>query len=172
MSAPLPFVAEALEGLSPGRALDLACGRGRHLALLAERGWRVTGIDRDAERLAECRALVPDATLFADDIESEGWAPPEPGTWDVVLTTFFLYRPLVPAIAAALAPGGRWLLETFHVDNHLRRGHPRRRHLCLAAGEAGRLARAAGLDVVSIDERERGTVCTVRLIARRPRPAH
>jgi 2-polyprenyl-3-methyl-5-hydroxy-6-metoxy-1,4-benzoquinol methylase len=38
------FAAEAA-GLPPGRALDLACGEGRHAIWLASRGWQVTAVD-------------------------------------------------------------------------------------------------------------------------------
>jgi 2-polyprenyl-3-methyl-5-hydroxy-6-metoxy-1,4-benzoquinol methylase len=38
------FAAE-VEGLEPGRALDVACGEGRNAVWLAERGWQVTGVD-------------------------------------------------------------------------------------------------------------------------------
>lgn len=35
----------ALAGLTPGRALEIGCGRGRWLGRLRERGWRADGID-------------------------------------------------------------------------------------------------------------------------------
>ena len=38
------FAAE-VEGIEPGRALDVACGEGRNAVWLAELGWQVTGID-------------------------------------------------------------------------------------------------------------------------------
>lgn len=44
-AAPNRFVAEALDGVEPGRALDLAAGEGRNAVWLAERGWEVTAVD-------------------------------------------------------------------------------------------------------------------------------
>ncbi len=167
MSAALPFIERELAGLTPGTALDVACGRGRHLALLGRLGWRAVGVDRDADRLVDAARVAPSAELVCADIEAAPEALP-PGLFDVVLTTFFLYRPLVPHIARRVVPGGLWLLETFHVDNHLRRGHPRRAAFCLGPGEAAELARESGLEVVSLDEGERGDVFTARLVARRP----
>ena len=40
----------------PGRALDVACGRGRHALFLAERGLAVTAVDRDPRALEGLRA--------------------------------------------------------------------------------------------------------------------
>jgi SAM-dependent methyltransferase len=42
--------------------LDLGCGTGRHVLLLAEAGYRVTGVDRSAEMLAVARADVAGAS--------------------------------------------------------------------------------------------------------------
>lgn len=179
MSAPLSFVIAAVEQLTASagragcpaselRALDVACGRGRHLKVLADAGWRVTGVDVDAAVLAEAALRAPSAQLVAHDVEVNG-LPAAAGTgFDLVLTTFFLYRPLVPALAAALAPGGHWVMETFHVENVRRRGRPRREPFALQPGEAAALAEAAGLVVEQVDEGERGDVFTTRLLAWRP----
>lgn len=43
---------------SPGRALDLGCGRGAHAITLAERGWTVTGVDQIEVALRRARALA------------------------------------------------------------------------------------------------------------------
>src|SRR5215217_8837648 len=42
---PNRFLAAEAADLTPARALDLACGEGRNAVWLAERGWRVTGVD-------------------------------------------------------------------------------------------------------------------------------
>ena len=41
-----------------GSCLDLACGGGRNLRWLAAQGWRVTGVDRDAEAIGSLRAVA------------------------------------------------------------------------------------------------------------------
>ena len=53
-----------------GTVLDVACGSGRHLRWFAGGGWRVTGVDRDAEALAP---LAPLAAAVVADIENGPW---------------------------------------------------------------------------------------------------
>ncbi len=77
---PNPHLSATLSRLSPkpgGRALDLGCGSGRHLLLLAQHRLRPTGIDSSASALAKSRRSAPavplaqasvDALPFADAI--------------------------------------------------------------------------------------------------------
>ena len=44
---PSEFLVSEVQGLTPGAALDLACGAGRNAVWLARHGWRVTGVDRE-----------------------------------------------------------------------------------------------------------------------------
>jgi SAM-dependent methyltransferase len=44
-AAPNERFAAEVNGLNPGRALDIACGEGRNALWLAEQGWDVTAID-------------------------------------------------------------------------------------------------------------------------------
>ena len=45
---PNRFLPPEVEGLTPGRALDVACGEGRNAVWLATQGWDATGIDFSA----------------------------------------------------------------------------------------------------------------------------
>src|SRR6516225_11199211 len=66
---PHPLITRLVPSLKPGRALDIACGPGRHAIWLAERGWTVTAVDssRVAIQILEARAgaksLVVDAVV-------------------------------------------------------------------------------------------------------------
>jgi SAM-dependent methyltransferase len=57
-AGPNQFVAAELADLSPGRALDLACGEGRNAVWLASRGWQVTGVDFSSVAVSKARALT------------------------------------------------------------------------------------------------------------------
>ena len=52
--------------------LDLACGTGSFMALMQEKGWKVTGVDQSSSMLAiadeKLRPLKGDYRLFAQDL--------------------------------------------------------------------------------------------------------
>ncbi len=124
-----------------GRALDLACGTGRHALLLAAAGFRVTAVDRDAARIETLAATASRLGLpicaSAVDLEAPD-ADLGAGRYDLIVVVHYLHRPLFPALKLALAPGGILLYETFNVDQALR-GRPRRPEFLLKKGELRRL---------------------------------
>ena len=127
---PSDWVRRWCTGLAPGRALDLACGRGRHLRWLAQHGWQVTGVDRDEQALAGLQGL---GELLHADIESGPW-PLAGRRFDLVVVTNYLWRPLLPAIIDTVAPGGRLVYETFGAG-HERLGRPSRPDFLLQPAE-------------------------------------
>lgn len=128
-----------------GSVLDVACGSGRHLRWLAQQGFAVTGIDRNAEALAGLAGL---GETVCADIEAGPW--PLPGRrFDAVVVTNYLWRPLQPALLAALADGGLYLHETFAIGQAAY-GKPSRPEFLLQPGEL--LALAAGLQVVAYED--------------------
>ncbi len=42
---PNPLLREAIQGRTPGKALDIAMGQGRNTVYLATQGWDATGFD-------------------------------------------------------------------------------------------------------------------------------
>jgi SAM-dependent methyltransferase len=50
---------------APGRALDLGCGTGRQMLMLAQHGWEVVGVDFVQTALDQARARVAEAGLKA-----------------------------------------------------------------------------------------------------------
>ncbi len=55
----------------PQRALDLGCGSGAHSVALAERGWRVTGVDQVGRALARARTRAGDRGVHANFVQGD-----------------------------------------------------------------------------------------------------
>lgn len=107
---PSPWVQRFGSALAPGsQVLDVACGAGRHARWFAQRGCRVTALDRDAPAVEPLRGL---AEVQVADLEQDPW--PLPGRrFDAVVVTHYLWRPLWPALLESIAPRGWLLYETF-----------------------------------------------------------
>jgi SAM-dependent methyltransferase len=169
---PSPWLLRWAHLLQPGASvLDLACGSGRHLRWLAERGFQVSGIDRDAAALAASQDLADAglAELIAADVENGPW--PCPGRqFDALLVTNYLWRPLWPQLLASLAPGALLVYETFAAGNESV-GKPSRPDFLLQPGEL--LARCAGLRVLAFEDGflDGPARFVQRVVARQPDPA-
>ena len=116
-----------------GTVLDVACGEGRHLAWFASLGHRVVGVDRSASALAGLGLPPEVCTPVLADIEQGPW--PLPGqTFDAVVVTHYLWRPLLPTLLSSLAEGGVLIYETF-ATGQASVGRPTRAEFLLQPGE-------------------------------------
>lgn len=100
--------------------LDVACGSGRSGRLFLGRGHPVTLVDRDVTGVAD---LAGRAEIVAADLEAGPW-PFGDRVFAGVVVTCYLWRPLLPALVRAVAPGGVLLYETFAVGNVGRPSNP------------------------------------------------
>lgn len=107
-----PALVHHVSDLEPGTALDLGSGEGADALWLAERGWRVTGVDVSATALARAAAHAEERGARVAWVEADlaEWEPE--ATYDLV-TSFFLHSPvnfpraqILRNAAAAVAPGG------------------------------------------------------------------
>ena len=132
-----------------GRALDVACGSGRHLRYLADQGLSVTGVDRSEEALQS-------ASRFGDtvlaDIENGPWPlmdHQQVRQFDAVIVTNYLWRALFPVLEQSLALGGVLIYETFAQGNETV-GKPSRPDFLLQSGEL--LTAFKSLHIVAYEE--------------------
>jgi tellurite methyltransferase len=166
---PNAFLAEVLPQLPRGRAIDVAAGSGREAVLLAMHGFEVEAWDRAPEALARAAALAERhgarLTTVVRDLEWRGVELPVE-RYDLLVCFRFLHRPLFPAMARALRPGGHLVIETYRVGQE-RFGRPTHRRFLLEAGELP--ASFPGFEVLRHEEPEpaEGPI-TARLWARRP----
>ncbi|MGX6605458.1 class I SAM-dependent methyltransferase [Micromonosporaceae bacterium Da 78-11] len=114
-----PLVHAILDGLPPGRAVDAACGTGRHSCYLAARGHRVVGVDTSPEMLAQSRSKVPTATFALAGLTA---LPLADDAADLIVCALALphlpaLAPVLREFARVLRPGGHLVLSDIHVQS-------------------------------------------------------
>lgn len=124
---PNRFLVEEVDAMTPGRALDLACGEGRNAVWLASEGWEVTGVDFSSAGLAKARAMAQERGVKVQWVEADAvtWTPPQ-GAFELV-AVMYLHLPAderrtaLGHAAEALAPKGV-LLVVGHDTTNLAEG--------------------------------------------------
>jgi SAM-dependent methyltransferase len=101
----------------PGEVLDLACGSGRHAALMAGLGHPVLAADRDAAALALAGSHAGVTTMEVD-LEAPGarWPFP-PQRFAGIVVCNYLHRPLMRHLVQSLRHDGVLIYETFSQGN-------------------------------------------------------
>jgi SAM-dependent methyltransferase len=120
---PNRFLVAEVEGLSPGRALDLACGAGRNAVWLAEQGWTVTGADFSDVALDNARGLAAERGVEVEWVQADlrEWQP-EPEAFDLVAVLYLQLpagelAPVHARAAEAVAAGGTLLVVGHDLQN-------------------------------------------------------
>jgi len=127
------WVARFATALPAGPVLDVACGSGRHLRHFRALGHPVVGVDRDLGRVADL-AGADGVELVPADLEGGAPWPLGDRRFAGVVVTNYLWRPLFPALVAAVGAGG-WLLYQTFAQGQERLGRPRNPDHLLAPGE-------------------------------------
>lgn len=115
--APDPWFVERAAELPSARALDVGCGAGGLVCALAERGWKVTGVDIAPNAIDAATAALEERGLKAslEVADATGWRPSS--QYELVTNSFALptsaeeRAPVLAAIRDALVPGGVVLLK-------------------------------------------------------------
>ncbi len=166
--APSAWIARFAPMIAVGGAvLDVAAGGGRHSRFLLSRGHPVTAVDRAVDALADLGGRGDIEILEADLEDGSPW-PLAGRTFDAVAVANYLHRPVLPAIAASVAPGGLLLYETF-ASGHERFGRPRNPDFLLRPGELLDAVRD-GFRVLAYEDRivhEPAPAAVQRICARR-----
>ena len=114
------FLTQTLGCKPPTDVLDLGCGDGRHSLELARRHFRVTGLDLSEELLTRARERATAAGLAIHFHQGDMRDIPFESTFDLVVNFFTSFgyfdsdaenTRVLRAIARALKPGGRFLMD-------------------------------------------------------------
>ena len=129
---PDPFLVSAYDeflfGTTPGLALDVAGGVGRHAIWLAQHDWRVKLLDiseigiQQADENAKRTGTASSISMEIRDLNTMQDLGRE--QYDLVVVFFFLQRELFPALAAALKPGGHLIYKTYTTEQKHFAGGP------------------------------------------------
>jgi SAM-dependent methyltransferase len=168
---PSSFLLRTMPRLPRGRALEVACGSGRNVRLLAEHGFRVEAIDISHAALLKARANgdVGDGAVAAIQTDLQTYPLPET-RYQVVANVRYLQRDLWPGLKRSLTDLGMIVFETFLREQRTI-GHPRNPELLLERGE---LARGfADFEILDYEEglfaSEDEPAFLARMLARRPK---
>jgi SAM-dependent methyltransferase len=109
---PNRFLVAEVEGLEPGRALDLACGEGQNAVWLASLGWEVTAVDYADVAVAKGLERADQAGVAVDfHVGDLLDYRPEARAFDLVVILYLHMssagrRLVLERAADAVAPGG------------------------------------------------------------------
>ena len=111
-----PVVWSLLDSVPPGRALDAACGTGRHARQLVRLGHDVVGVDLTPEMVGRAADNVPEATFLEGDLRA---IPADDEHFDLAVCALALaHLPELDApvreLARVLRPGGRLVVSVMH----------------------------------------------------------
>jgi 2-polyprenyl-3-methyl-5-hydroxy-6-metoxy-1,4-benzoquinol methylase len=114
---PNALLVAAVEGVSPGSALDVGMGQGRNALYLASRGWHVTGFDvaevgleKAKEQAAKMGVEVSVVHAADEEFEFGG------GRWDLIAIIYALEKRSVHRVRDALKPGVLVVIEAGHSE--------------------------------------------------------
>lgn len=170
------WIEQLVDGITPGRAVDLGAGEGRNAIWLATQGWGVTAVDFSAVGIGTGRARALAAGVELDWVVADATTCVAPDLVDLVDLVVIIYLQLphdgiVAAVRNAigyLAPGGM-LAVLSHDRENMDRGVGGPRIPDILHTVHGLTAAAAGLRIVECRQVERpvegGVAIDVRLLA-------
>jgi SAM-dependent methyltransferase len=109
-----------LTGLKGGNILDLCCGPGRHAVVLADKGFRVTGLDLSAFMLKKAAERAEKSGVKVEWIRADMREFCRPNTFDLIINMFVSFGyfknenddvQVLRNVHASLRPGGLLVMD-------------------------------------------------------------
>lgn len=175
LKPPLEPIVEAITTLKPGKALDLACGPGRHAVWLAKLGWNVDAVDGSSAALDQLRSFAKESncthkinTTCTDlEVEPPVFQVPKEH-YDLIINCHFLHRPLFRAIQHGVRKGG-YFIGIIHLATTT---SPNQHSYLVQPGELTTLVQNWKWEVISSRDTHKSTIDTqfsdAIVVAKRP----
>jgi len=112
---PIKLITDFAKLATGTKALDVACGMGRHSKYLASQGFEVDALDISSLAIDALQG-IPNINPIEVDFDTYTLSK---NAYDLIVCTFFLKRELFPQMIDALNEDGILIYETFvyHPDN-------------------------------------------------------
>jgi len=114
---PHGLLIDLVSELSVGRALDLACGTGRHSVFLAEHGWDVVAVDSSTQGVQIAANRAKEKGLNIDfrvaNLEKREFTI-ENDSYDLICDFYYLQHDLFAQMKKGVRPGGT-IISTIHI---------------------------------------------------------
>lgn len=113
--APAKFLADNYAYLAPeSKVLDMGMGEGRNAVFLAQKGHKVTGIDISSVAVRKSQALAKEyGVKIKAIVASLEKYKIEEGSYDAIISFYYVDRSLIEKIKKWLRPGGIVIYEAF-----------------------------------------------------------
>ncbi len=127
--AQVDFILQAFDIPEGARVLDLCCGWGRLSILLAQRGFRVTGLDLSKYHIRLAKQAAKRAGVDADFVNADMRKIPGRARFHAVFNCFTSFgyleteaedQRVLDGVRRVLKPGGRFFIDTMNHDNLMR----------------------------------------------------
>ncbi len=112
---PSKFLTQYYKFTKTAKALDLACGSGRHSIFLAEKGFEVDGIDISSVALETLAKRVKKLPINLIEADLDNYELPKEH-YNLIIKTNFLDKSLINKAKKALKKGGIFIIETYMKD--------------------------------------------------------
>ncbi len=123
--APEKFLAENYRHIPrESKVLDVGVGEGRHAVFLAQKGYKVVGIDISSVALKKSKQLARELGVRIDTIQGDvGTYGFKPGTFDAIINFYYVDRPLIKKLITMLKPGGILIYEAYTTHQLKKKGY-------------------------------------------------
>ena len=115
--SPVRFLAENYQFIPfEGTVLDMGMGEGRNAVFLAQKGYRVTGIDISSVAVKKAHMLAEEfGVKFKGVVASLNDYKIAPATFDAIICFYYVDRSLIEKMKTWLKPGGILMYEAYTV---------------------------------------------------------